>query len=188
MSVCRIAIRRGQRFGLILIKMIATENENRTAVQKVLKGNIAAALAAKLCRVSFVTADPITPQTTIVEEISSMVESGEFDADSVNMESEHSVSAAIKGAALTGERVFTATSGQGLLYAHEVLHAIAHMRLPVVACNVGRPSFPWNIWCDHTDSISQRDTGWIQFYCENSQEVLDTIIQSYRIAEKVRIP
>jgi pyruvate ferredoxin oxidoreductase alpha subunit len=87
-----------------------------------------------------------------------------------------------------GLRVFTATSGQGLLYAHEVLHAIAHMRLPVVACNVGRPSFPWNIWSDHTDSISQRDTGWIQYYGENSQETLDTIIQAYRIAEQLNLP
>ncbi len=167
---------------------IATIKNRQQQTQNVLKGNIAAALAAKLCRVTFVTAYPITPQTTIVEEISSMVESGEFDADSVNMESEHSVFAAIKGASLTGERVFTATSGQGLLYAHEVLHAIAHLRLPIVACNVGRPSYPWNIWCDHTDSISQRDTGWIQFYCENSQEVLDTIIQSYKIAEQLLLP
>ena len=102
----------------------ATIKSRQQQTQKVLKGNIAAAVAAKLCRVTFVTAYPITPQTTIVEEISSMVESGEFDATSVNMESEHSVFAAIKGASMTGERVLTATSGQGLLYAHEVLHAI----------------------------------------------------------------
>ncbi|TVQ06063.1 MAG: pyruvate ferredoxin oxidoreductase [Balneolaceae bacterium] len=156
--------------------------------KKVMKGNIAAAVAAKLCRVSLVTAYPITPQTSIIEEITSMIDRGEFDATSVNMESEHSVFAALKGASLVGERVFTATSGQGLLYAHEVLHAIAHMRLPIVACNVGRPSFPWNIWADQTDSISQRDTGWIQFYCESSQEVLDTIIQSYKLAEKLQLP
>jgi pyruvate/2-oxoacid:ferredoxin oxidoreductase alpha subunit len=167
-----------------------TENpvipENHTKI--VMKGNIAAAVAAKLCRVSLITAYPITPQTTIIEEITSMIERGEFDATSVNMESEHSVFAALKGASLVGERVFTATSGQGLFYAHEVLHAIAHMRLPIVACNVGRPSFPWNIWADQTDSISQRDTGWIQLYCESSQEVLDTIIQSYKLSEKLLIP
>lgn len=156
--------------------------------KKVLKGNSAAAVAAKICRATFVTAYPITPQTTIVEEIASMIARKEFDATSVNMESEHSVFAALKGAALTGERVFTATSGQGLLYAHEVLHAIAHLRLPIAACNVGRPSYPWNIWCDQSDSIAQRDTGWIQFYCENSQEVLDTIIQSYKISEKLLLP
>ncbi len=154
----------------------------------VMKGNSAAAVAAKLCRVSLVTAYPITPQTSIIEEITTMIDRGEFDATSVNMESEHSVFAALKGASLVGERVFTATSGQGLLYAHEVLHAIAHMRLPIVACNVGRPSFPWNIWADQTDSISQRDTGWVQFYCESSQEVLDTVIQSYKLAEKLLLP
>ena len=156
--------------------------------KRVMKGTSAAAVAAKLCRVSLVTAYPITPQTSIIEEITSMIDHGEFDATSVNMESEHSVFAALKGASLVGERVFTATSGQGLLYAHEVLHAIAHMRLPIVACNVGRPSFPWNIWADQTDSISQRDTGWVQYYCESSQEVLDTIIQSYKLAEKLQLP
>lgn len=162
--------------------------EIRMHTKKVLKGNTAAAEAAKICRATFVTAYPITPQTTIVEEISSMIANKEFDATSVNMESEHSVFAALKGASLTGERVFTATSGQGLLYAHEALHAIAHMRLPIVACNVGRPSYPWNIWCDQSDSLAQRDTGWIQFYCENSQEVLDTIILAYKISEKLLIP
>jgi len=156
--------------------------------KKVLKGNSAAAIAAKLSNVSLVTAYPITPQTTIIEEIASMIARKEFDAVSVNMDSEHSVFAALIGASLVGERVFTATSGQGLLYAHEVLHAIAHMRLPVVACNVGRPSFPWNIWSDQTDSISQRDTGWVQYYCESSQEILDTIIQSYKLAEKLKLP
>ncbi len=155
---------------------------------KVLKGNFAAAEAAKLCRAGFVPAYPITPQTTIVEQISEMVARGEMDATYINMDSEHSVFAAAKGAALAGERVFTATSGQGLFYAHEVLHAIAHFRLPVVICNVGRPSIPWNIWSDQSDSISQRDTGWVQFYGESSQEVLDSIIQGYVIAEELDVP
>ena len=168
--------------------LIPKRKEIKRHTKKVLKGNSAAAEAAKICRATFVTAYPITPQTTIVEEIASMIARKEFDATSVNMESEHSVFAALKGAALTGKRVFTATSGQGLLYAHEVLHAIAHLRLPIVACNVGRPSYPWNIWCDQSDSIAQRDTGWIQFYCENSQEVLDTIIQSYKISEHLLLP
>ena len=156
--------------------------------KKVMKGNLAAAEAVRLSRVSFVTAYPITPQTTIIEEIASMIARGDFDATSVNMESEHSVFAALMGASIVGERVFTATSGQGLLYAHEVLHAIAHMRLPIVACNVGRPSFPWNIWADQSDSISQRDTGWVQYYCESSQEVLDTVLQSYKLSEKLGLP
>lgn len=156
--------------------------------QKILKGNYAAAEAAKLCRVGFIPAYPITPQTTIVEELSAKVARKELDATYINMDSEHSVFAAAMGAAIAGDRVFTATSGQGLFYAHEVLHAIAHFRLPVVVCNVGRPSIPWNIWSDQTDSLAQRDTGWVQFYGESSQEVLDTIIQAYVIAEKLDIP
>jgi len=156
--------------------------------QKILKGNYAAAEAAKLCRVGFIPAYPITPQTTIVEELSAKVARKELDATYINMDSEHSVFAAAMGAALAGDRVFTATSGQGLFYAHEVLHAIAHFRLPIVVCNVGRPSIPWNIWSDQTDSLAQRDTGWVQFYGESSQEVLDTIIQAYIIAEKLDIP
>ena len=156
--------------------------------QKIMKGNFAAAEAAKLCRAGFIPAYPITPQTTIVEQLADKVAKGEMDATYVNMDSEHSVFAAAMGASLAGERVFTATSGQGLFYAHEVLHAIAHFRLPVVICNVGRPSIPWNIWSDQTDSISQRDTGWIQFYGESSQEVLDSVIQAYVIAETLNIP
>jgi pyruvate/2-oxoacid:ferredoxin oxidoreductase alpha subunit len=167
---------------------IPTTKEVLQHTKKVLKGNTAAAEAARICKATFISAYPITPQTTIIEEIASMIARGEFDAVSVNMESEHSVFAAIKGAALVGERVFTATSGQGLLYAHEVLHAIAHLRLPVVACNVGRPPYPWNIWCDQSDSLAQRDTGWIQFYCENSQDVLDTLIQAYKISESLLLP
>ncbi len=156
--------------------------------QKILKGNYAAAEAAKLCRVGFIPAYPITPQTSIVEELSAKVARKELDATYINMDSEHSVFAAAMGAAIAGDRVFTATSGQGLFYAHEVLHAIAHFRLPVVVCNVGRPSIPWNIWSDQTDSLAQRDTGWVQFYGESSQEVLDTVIQAYVIAEKLDIP
>lgn len=155
---------------------------------KILKGNYAAAEGAKLCRAGFIPAYPITPQTTIVEELSNKVAKGEMDATYVNMDSEHSVFAAAMGAAIAGERVFTATSGQGLFYAHEVLHAIAHFRLPIVICNVGRPSIPWNIWSDQTDSLAQRDTGWVQFYGESSQEVLDSIIQGYVIAESLDVP
>ncbi len=173
------------------INETVTANKRKTFdrhTQKILKGNYAAAEAAKLSRVGFVPAYPITPQTTIVEELSRMVANKELDAHYVNMDSEHSVFAAAMGAALTGERVFTATSGQGLFYAHEVLHAIAHFRLPIVICNVGRPSIPWNIWSDQTDSLSQRDTGWVQFYGESSQEVLDTVLQAYVIAEKLSLP
>jgi len=156
--------------------------------EMIMKGNFAAAEAARLCRVGFVPAYPITPQTTIVERMAQMVAEGQSDATYINMDSEHSVFAAAMGAAITGERVFTATAGQGLFYAHEVLQAISHFRLPMVMCNVGRPSIPWNIWSDQSDSLSQRDTGWIQYYGESSQEVLDTIIQSYVISEQLHIP
>ncbi len=156
--------------------------------EKIMKGNFAAAEGARLCRTGFVPAYPITPQTTIVERLAQMVAEGELDATYINMDSEHSVFAAAMGAAVAGERVFTATAGQGLFYAHEVLQAIAHFRLPMVVCNVGRPSIPWNIWSDQSDSLSQRDTGWIQFYGESSQEVLDTIIQAYVITEKLHLP
>jgi pyruvate/2-oxoacid:ferredoxin oxidoreductase alpha subunit len=156
--------------------------------EKIMKGNFAAAEGARLCRVGFIPAYPITPQTSIVERLSQMVSEGESDATYINMDSEHSVFAAAMGAAITGERVFTATAGQGLFYAHEVLQAISHFRLPMVMCNVGRPSIPWNIWSDQSDSLSQRDTGWIQYYGESSQEVLDTIIRAYVITEKLHIP
>lgn len=153
-----------------------------------MKGNFAASEAAQLCNVDFVPAYPITPQTTIIESIADKVAKGEMGASYVNMDSEHSVFAAAMGAALAGSRVFTATAGQGLFYSHELLHAIAHFRLPIVACNVGRPSIPWNIWSDQSDSISQRDTGWVQYYGESSQEVLDTIIQSYILSETLDLP
>ncbi len=178
--------------GIITEEKKRANNEGGTTyprhTEKIMKGNFAAAEAAKLCRSGFIPAYPITPQTTIVEELSAKVARGEMDAAYVNMDSEHSVFAAAMGAALAGERVFTATSGQGLFYAHEVLHAIAHFRLPIVICNVGRPSIPWNIWSDQSDSISQRDTGWVQFYGEGSQEVLDSVIQSYIIAEALDLP
>lgn len=177
------------------VDMQMPELENKSLVsafsrhhKKVMKGNFAAAEAARLCRVGFIPAYPITPQTTIVERLSEMVSQGELDAKYVNMDSEHSAFAAAMGGAIGGARVFTATAGQGLFYAHEVLHAIAHFRLPMVICNVGRPSIPWNIWSDQSDSLSQRDTGWIQFYGESSQEVLDTIIQSYLLSETLNIP
>lgn len=156
--------------------------------QQILKGNFAAAEGARLARAGFIPAYPITPQTTIIETIATMIRSGKMDATFINLDSEHSVFAAAMGGAQAGERVFTATSGQGLFYAHEVLHAIAHFRLPMVVCNVGRPSIPWNIWSDQSDSIAQRDTGWVQFYGESGQEVLDTILQGYVLAEKLDLP
>ncbi len=158
-------------------------------MKKVLKGNHAVSHGVRLSRAQVISAYPITPQTTIVEELSEMCASGELDARFIKVESEHSAMAALLGASTAGVRTFTATSGNGLLLMHEVLHWIAGARLPVVLANVNRAvSGGWNIWADQTDSLSQRDTGWIQIYCESNQEVLDSVIMAFRLAEKILLP
>ncbi len=147
-------------------------------------GDRIAAKAAQMARPEFIAAYPITPQTVIVEKTAEMVESGELDAEYVRVESEHSAMVAVVGAAATGVRTFTATSAHGLALMHEVLHWAAMSRLPIVMVNVNRALGPgWNIWADQSDALSQRDTGWIQLYCSNGQEIYDTIIQAYRLAE-----
>lgn len=158
-------------------------------MKKVLTGNQAAAYGAILSDVDVVSAYPISPQTTIIEELAEMQASGLADLELIRVESEHSVMSACIGASMGGVRVFTATAGQGLLYMHEMLHYAAGARTPIVMVNVNRPPAPpWNMWSDQTDSISQRDTGWIQLYCEGSQEVLDTTIMAFKIAESVKLP
>lgn len=150
--------------------------------------NHIAAYAAKAARVQVVAAYPITPQTSIVERIAELVESGEFDAEYIRVESEHSAMAACMGAAAAGVRTFTATASHGLVLMHEPLHWASGSRLPIVMPVVNRALGPgWNIWADHTDSMSQRDTGWIQFYCADNQEVFDTIIQAYKLCENERV-
>ena len=154
----------------------------------VITGNYAAAHAARLARVKVVAAYPITPQTAAIEKLAEFIAKGELDSEYIKVESEHSAMAACIGASALGVRVFTATSSQGLLYMHEMLHWASGSRLPVVMAEVNRAvAPPWSIWADHTDSISQRDTGWMQFYCEDNQEVLDTLIQAYKIAEDERV-
>jgi pyruvate/2-oxoacid:ferredoxin oxidoreductase alpha subunit len=156
---------------------------------KVMEGNHAGSMAVKLARVNVITAYPITPQTQIVELLAEMCASGELDARYIKVESEHSAMSGCLGAAATGARTFTATSSQGLVFMHEMLHWVAGARLPVVIINVNRAlASPWSIWCDHSDSMAQRTTGWMQFYCETAQEVLDTVLQAYRVAETVRMP
>ena len=158
-------------------------------MRKVLKGNHAVSHGVKLSRAQVISAYPITPQTTIVEELSEMCATGELDARFIKVESEHSAMAALLGAATTGVRTFTATSGNGLLLMHEVLHWAAGARLPIVLANVNRAvGGTWNIWADQTDSLSQRDTGWIQLYCESNQEVLDSVIMGFKLAEKILLP
>jgi len=119
-----------------------------------------------------------------VEKLSDFVDSGELNAKFVRVESEHSAMAACIGASLTGVRTFTATSAHGLALMHEMVHWAASSRLPIVMAVVNRAlGPPWNIWADHTDSISQRDTGWVQIYCANHQDAFDSIIQAFKIAE-----
>jgi pyruvate/2-oxoacid:ferredoxin oxidoreductase alpha subunit len=158
-------------------------------MKKVITGNQAVAYGVILSRVDVISAYPITPQTTIVEELSELIASGRLNTRFLKVESEHSAMAALIGASTGGVRCFTATSSHGLAYMHEMLHWASGARLPIVMVNVNRAlGAPWNIWSDQSDSLSQRDTGWIQLYCENNQEVLDTILQAYRIAETVKLP
>jgi pyruvate/2-oxoacid:ferredoxin oxidoreductase alpha subunit len=154
----------------------------------VLTANEAAAYAVVLARAQAIACYPITPQTLIVERLADLV-TGRDDVEFANLESEHSMFAYAIAASRVGLRAFTATSSQGLLYAHEQLHRASRERVPVVAVNVNRSVFaPWSLEPDLTDSMSQRDTGWIQLYCSSAQEVLDSVLCAYRIAESVLLP
>ncbi|HUX08576.1 MAG TPA: pyruvate ferredoxin oxidoreductase [Acidobacteriota bacterium] len=158
-------------------------------MKKVMMGNHAVSHGAMLSRVDVIAAYPITPQTQVVEELSELCASGRLDARFIKVESEHSAMAACVGASQTGARAFTATSSQGLALMHEVLHWAAGGRLPIVLANINRAMGPgWNIWADQNDSLSQRDTGFMQVYCESNQEVLDWTIMAFKIAETVRVP
>jgi pyruvate/2-oxoacid:ferredoxin oxidoreductase alpha subunit len=157
-------------------------------MKKVMTGNYASAYGAKVSRAEVIAAYPITPQTSIVEKIASFVSSGEMKAQYIKVESEHSAMAACIAASLTGARTYTATSSQGLLLMHELLIWAAGARTPVVLSNVNRANGPpWSVWADQHDTMAQRDTGWMQIYCESNQEVLDSIIMAYKVAEKADI-
>lgn len=152
--------------------------------REVIHGSRAVAEGVKLCDVEVIAAYPITPQTHIVEDLAKMVADGELDAEYVKVESEHSAMSACIGSSATGARTFTATSSQGLALMHEVLFIASGMRLPIVMANANRAlSAPINIWNDQQDAMSERDCGWPQLYCETNQEVLDSTIQAFRIAE-----
>ncbi|MGE5338790.1 MAG: pyruvate ferredoxin oxidoreductase [Gemmatimonadota bacterium] len=164
---------------------------DRLAVARpqLMTGNHAFAWAAKLSRPKVVPVYPITPQTPVMEKLTEFQADGEFDAEILTPESEHSVMAACIPASLAGVRVFTATASQGLLLMHELLHYAAGARAPIVMANINRTvASPWAFWPDQTDSLAQRDTGWIQFYSESAQESLDTTIQAFRVAEHVLLP
>jgi len=158
-------------------------------MKKVIMGNHAVSWGVKLARAEVIAAYPITPQTQVVEALAEMCADGRLDARFIKVESEHSAMAACIGASATGVRAFTATSSQGLLLMHEMLHWAGSGRLPVVMADINRAVAPgWSIWTDQNDSLAQRDTGWIQLYCENNQDVLDTTIQAFRLAETVNLP
>ncbi|MFQ6084470.1 MAG: pyruvate ferredoxin oxidoreductase [Candidatus Aminicenantia bacterium] len=158
-------------------------------MRKVIMGNHALSYGAMLARVQVIAAYPITPQTQVVELLSEMCAEKILDAQFIKVESEHSAMAACIGASAAGARTFTATSAQGLALMHEMLHWAAGARLPVVLGNINRAMAPgWTIWTDQNDSLSQRDTGLMQFYCCSNQEVLDTVVQAFKVSEQVYLP
>ena len=156
-----------------------------------LTGNAAAAWGARLAAVDYVPAFPITPQTEIIETLAGWIDSGAMDARLVTLESEHSMITAAGGAAATGVRVFSATSSQGLLYGMEMLYTVAGWRAPFVLVNVSRGlAAPITLESDHNDIMAARDCGFLQIHCATCQEVLDSTLLAYRLAEdsRVRLP
>ena len=149
-----------------------------------IEGSMALALAAKVAKVDVVAAYPITPQTHVIEYLSEFVANGEMDAECINVESEHSAMSACIGASATGARVFTATSSQGLALMHELLFIASGSRFPIVMGVANRAlSSPISIWCDHGDTMAERDSGWIQIYTESCQEIFDSALQAFKISE-----
>jgi len=154
-----------------------------------LEGSQAVAQAVALCRPQVIAAYPITPQTHIVENISKLVADGKLRCEFISVESEFSAASVVLGAALAGSRAYTATASQGILLMAEVLFNIAGMRVPIVMTCANRAvSSPLSIWNDQQDSMAVRDAGWIQLYCADNQEAVDTTIQAYRIAERTELP
>ncbi|MBU4318428.1 MAG: pyruvate ferredoxin oxidoreductase [Proteobacteria bacterium] len=152
-------------------------------------GNVAAATGVMLSRAQVIAAYPITPQTPLTEKLSEFVASGEMEAEYIPVESEHSAMAVCIAASSAGARAFTATSANGLLYMSEQLHWAAGARLPIVMCVANRGiGAPWTVWNDHQDSVSQRDVGWIQLYANDHQQIIDSVIKAFYLAETVSIP
>jgi pyruvate/2-oxoacid:ferredoxin oxidoreductase alpha subunit len=159
------------------------------SMRMLLTGNHAAAYGARLARPKVISAYPITPQSPIYEKLSEWDGEGALGGRMMRVESEHSAMAACIAASLTGVRTFTATASQGLALMHEMLHFASGMRVPIVMVNVNRSlAAPWSFWSEQTDSLSQRDTGWLQFYVADNQEALDTVIQAFKISEMVFLP
>ena len=155
---------------------------------EILEGAMAVAHAVARCRPEVIAAYPITPQTHISEELSTIVADGELDAEFVKVESEFGAASVVLGASAAGARAYTATSSQGLMLMAEVLWNMAGMRLPVVlACANRSISAPLSIWCDHQDAESIRDCGVIQIYAEDAQEAVDQHVIAFKVAEDRRV-
>jgi pyruvate ferredoxin oxidoreductase alpha subunit len=157
---------------------------------KQIEGSKAVAEAIACCRPEVICAYPISPQTHIVEGLSRMVKSGELtDCEFVNVESEFAAMSVAIGASATGARTYTATASQGLLFMAEAVYNASGLGLPIVMTVANRAiGAPINIWNDHSDSMSQRDSGWIQLYAETNQEAADLHVQAFRIAEELSLP
>jgi pyruvate ferredoxin oxidoreductase alpha subunit len=142
-----------------------------------------------MCRPQVVAAYPITPQTHIVEGLARLIADGLLKAELISVESEFSAASVVLGAASAGSRSYTASASQGLLLMGEVLYNISGLRVPVVMTCANRAvSAPVSIWNDHQDSMAVRDAGWIQLYCADNQEAVDTTIQAFRISERAELP
>ena len=153
-------------------------------MKEFIEGSAAIARIIKMCKPGVISAYPITPQTHIGENLAQFIADGEMECEFVNSESEHSSASIILGSSAVGVRAYNSTSSQGLLLMAEVLYSIAGMRLPLVLTCANRAvSSPINIWNDQQDSVTLRDSGWIQLYAESNQEACDLHIQAYRIAE-----
>ncbi|EFK05983.1 putative 2-ketoisovalerate ferredoxin oxidoreductase subunit alpha [delta proteobacterium NaphS2] len=158
-------------------------------MKKLSSGNYAVAEAVRQAKVQFIAAYPITPQTSIYEKISEMEAQALLTGSMARVESEHSAITMCVSASMAGIRVFSATSSQGLALMHEMLHFASGNRSPMVMVCVNRAiAAPWSLGTDQTDTLAQRDTGWMQFYCEDNQEVYDTVLQAYKISEKILLP
>ena len=156
--------------------------------RRLMTGNLSAAWGARLAKVDYIPAFPITPQTEIIETIAEWIDIKEITGRMVTLESEHSMVTAAGAASASGVRVFSATSSQGLLYAMEMIYNVAGWRTPFVLVNVSRGlSAPITLEPDHNDVLATRDTGFLQIHCATCQEVLDSILIAYRLAEDVRV-
>jgi pyruvate/2-oxoacid:ferredoxin oxidoreductase alpha subunit len=168
-----------------------TQVKNNSKVyktSKILTGNHAAAYALKQARVGVISAYPITPQSPVVEKIADFISKGELSARFVKVESEHSALAVCCAASATGSRVGTATSSHGLMLMYEMLPWASGNRLPIIINLATRATgAPWSVWTDHQDFMTIRDVGWIQLFCEDNQEIYDTNIQAFKIAEDPRL-